>query len=166
MIFFHTFLLNNLTSFLFCVRYTPFLQLKALRSQYFTKVGSFSTLSTLLIFACFCDYAFNTTSWWDCQISSSLDLFLTEYMFSKFLVIVLINLHVRGLFNLIYESQEFSPRETYKGSWKHFSFFSFMGFDLFHNHADIFTRQIPYYWRTCSGSLLLSYCDTFAIICI
>lgn len=161
--FFHTFVLNNLTSFLFLCSVYSILATESTEESIFYQSWFF--FYTFYPSSICCEYGFYLASWLNCQISSSLDLFLTEYIFSKFLIIVLINLHVQGLFNLIYESHEFSPRETYKGSWKHFSFFSLMGFNLSHNHADIFTQQVACYWRTCSESLLLSCFDTFGIIC-
>lgn len=86
-----------------------------------------------------CDYNFNIISWLNCQISSSLDLFLTEYKFLEFLIIIPINLHTQGLFNLTSESQKFSPREIYKGSWR---CLSSVGFDLVPKILQTFSSNI------------------------
>lgn len=98
----------------------------------------FSKLPVLSVFVV-CDYAFNIVSSLRWQMSYSLDLFLTEYKFPKLLIIALINLHAQGLFNLKSEGQDFSPREIYKSSWKHFSFPCSLGFDLFPTTTQAFS---------------------------
>lgn len=124
----HVFVLNNVTSCsVFCV--LPSCNWNHWRVNTLPKLVLFWHFPSSIFIVC--EYAFNIVSQLNCQISSSLDIFLTEFKFSKFLIIVLINLHVQVLFNLTSEIQEFSPREIYKGSWRHFSFPCSVDFDLF-----------------------------------
>lgn len=125
-------------------------------------MGFFPILPILSIFVV-CDYVLNIVSSLGCQISYSLGSFLTEYEFSKLLIIALINLHVQGLFNLMSESQEFSPREIYKLSWKHFNFSCFVGFDLFPATTSAFSynQSSAIEWHTLdlSCSLAVTHCN-------
>lgn len=132
----HVLSFNNLPLFL-CSVYSLH-AIKILKESIFYPSCVFSKLPILSIFVV-CDCAFNIVSSLSYQISYSLDLFLTEYKFPKLLIIALINLHVQGLFNLTSESQEFSPREIYKGSWKNFSVPCSVGFDLFPTTTQAFS---------------------------